>query len=73
MDDLDKMIDERLAICSACAIFKPQNKICDASKFVSSDGSDWSYAAKPGYTRGCGCMISWKVKIPGKHCPAGLW
>lgn len=66
--------EQRLNICKQCAIYKPQlGGICDSSKYVSPDGSEWSLTRKTGYIRGCGCRLAAKSKLPHGKCPVGLW
>ena len=34
---------------------------------------DVNTTAKPGYRRGCGCKLSYKVKNVSSKCPVGKW
>ena len=44
MLDIEKMKEERLAICKECAIYKegPNGPVCNSAKYISKDGKDWS-------------------------------
>ena len=67
---------ERLAICEKCPLYKNDKlygAVCDSNKFISQDGTKWSWFRKEGYVRGCGCHLKQKSKKPNSHCIIKLW
>ena len=63
--------NERLRICHSCPIFN--NNKCNSKLWINPDTDEVSTYAKPGYIRGCGCLITVKAKSPLNHCIAGKW
>lgn len=75
MLDINDLKSKRLEICKACPLYKegPYGATCNRSKYISSDGKDWSWMKKPGYVKGCGCSISSKISNPNNKCIVGKW
>lgn len=75
MLDIEKMQEERLAICKECPLYKDGSRgpVCNSSKYISPDGKDWSWIKKEGYKRGCSCALRSKVANPNSHCIISLW
>jgi hypothetical protein len=68
--------ESRLAICKECPIFIMSSNwgpMCDGTKYINEDGTQWSWARLKGYTKGCGCRLQAKTRIPDKHCIINLW
>lgn len=74
---LDKSFsEERMNICKQCPIFKEHpvyEGICDSSKYISKDGTRWSYFKRDGYVKGCGCKLNSKTRNINNHCIINLW
>ena len=71
----DKLSEERIAICKQCPLYKLDKlhgPVCNSNKYISPDGTKWSYLRKDGYVRGCGCYLSRKSKNPNSHCIISL-
>lgn len=69
------LYEERIAICEKCPLYKLdkiRGPVCDSNKFISPDGTKWSWFRKDGYVRGCGCGLR-KAKIPANKCIVGKW
>ena len=66
-------IKEREQICKECPIYEPYKGICNPKLYLNPDTGDVSTTPKNGYIRGCGCMISYKLKNPNNHCTVGKW
>ena len=64
-------IDERLAICRKCPIYKEGR--CNNKLWINPDTDEVSISQKIGYVRGCNCLMSVKAKNPHNHCVAGKW
>ena len=61
------LYDERMAICEKCPLYKVdkvRGPICDSNKYISPDGTKWSWFRKDGYKRGCSCSIKRKILNP---------
>ena len=71
----DELSAKRLEICKQCPLYKEGKRgaVCDDSKYISPDGSDWSFFAKKGYVKGCNCNLTWKTKGPSNHCIIHKW
>ena len=69
------LYDERKSICEKCPLYKIDKlpgPICDSNKYISPDGTKWSWFRKDGYVRGCGCGLR-KAKNPANKCIVGKW
>ena len=69
------LYDERKSICEKCPLYKIDKlhgPICDSNKYISPDGTKWSWFRKDGYVRGCGCGLR-KAKNPVNKCIVGKW
>jgi len=64
---------ERLAICNKCPLFIRENEVCNPYMWMNPSTRETSSKEKPGYIKGCGCLISRKARQPGSHCHLGLW
>lgn len=74
---LDRVLqDERKSICEKCPLYKIDKlhgPICDSNKYISRDGTNWSWFRKDGYVRGCGCHLNSKWRNVKNRCIIGLW
>ena len=71
MLDKELLSKERLTICEKCPLYKIDKlhgPICDSNKFISLDGTKWSWFRKEGYKRGCGCHLKRKTMNVRNHC-----
>lgn len=69
------LYNERMEICKKCPLYKEdkmRGPVCDSNKYISKDGTKWSWFKKEGYVKGCGCGLT-KAKNPRNHCIIGLW
>ena len=66
-------IDERMEICENCPIYSSVRGLCNPKLYLNPDTNDVSTTYKPGYIRGCGCFIKFKMKNRNNHCIAGKW
>lgn len=70
-EDLSK---NRLRICYGCPLYSNKlGGICNSRLWLNINTGDVSTTAKPGYERGCGCKLSYKVKNVSSKCPVGKW
>ena len=70
------LYNERIAICEKCPLYKIDKlhgPICDSNKYISPDGTKWSWFRKDSYVRGCGCHLSGKWKNVRSKCIIGKW
>ena len=70
-----ELVEKRLEICKKCPLYKEDEfgSVCDSGKYISRDGTDWSYLPKKGYVKGCNCRLEHKAKHPSNHCIIQLW
>ncbi len=66
-------IEERKRICNECPIYNPGRGICNPKLWVNPDTNEVSITPKSGFIRGCGCIVSVKMKNMMNHCVAGKW
>lgn len=66
-------IEKRFKICESCPIYNPLREQCNPNLYINPDTDDVSTIRKPGYIRGCGCMVKIKARNLGNHCIAGKW
>jgi len=64
-------INERIAICNKCPIYSKER--CNSNLWINPDTNEISTTGRPGYVRGCNCIISIKAKNRNNHCVAGKW
>ena len=70
-EDLSK---NRLQICYSCPLYsKKLGGLCNDKLWLNINTGDVNTTAKPGYRRGCGCKLSYKVKNISSKCPVGKW
>lgn len=70
------LYDERRSICEKCPLYKIDKihgPVCDSNKYISPDGTKWSWFRKDGYIRGCSCHLSRKWRDPKNKCIIGKW
>lgn len=75
-EKLDKMAEEREAICRACPLCKEVNTmiICNPNLYLNlEDGKTTSDVPIAGYKRGCGCMMTKRWSNPNSKCVCGKW
>ena len=65
--------EERTQICQKCPICDVSNWICNHNLYLNPNTNDISTYPKPGYIKGCGCLLSKKIPVSSKHCPAKKW
>ena len=70
---IPEYITERTKICRACSICDTEREMCNAKLYVNPDTNDVSTSPKPGFIKGCGCYLKYKIENINKHCPAGKW
>ena len=66
-------IEERMNICKRCPIFSPMDERCNSRLWINPDTNEVSTSFRTGFVRGCGCIVSVKVKNSLNHCVAGKW
>ena len=66
-------IEERRNICNECPIYNPSRGTCNPKLWVNPDTNEVSTTPKSGFIRGCGCIVSVKMKNMTNHCVAGKW
>lgn len=64
---------ERLEICRKCPIFAPSSKRCNSNLWFNPDTNEVSSSSKPGFIRGCNCIVTIKAQNKYNHCVAGKW
>lgn len=67
------MIEKRTNICKKCPICDLDKWVCSAKLYLNVETNDVSTSPKSGYIKGCGCLLSMKIKNPNKHCPVKKW
>lgn len=68
------MEEERWNICKRCPLYTIRyGGQCNNKLWLDVDTNDVSTSAKPGYIRGCGCLLENKIKNPASVCPCGKW
>lgn len=68
-------IKERIEICKKCPILRTTEygMVCDERKYISPDGKEASFFQRPGWKKGCGCIITIKARNDDNHCVVGKW
>lgn len=64
----------RLQICYKCPLYSTKlGGICNNKLWLNANTGDVSDTQKPGYKRGCGCVLSAKTRLANALCPLGKW
>ncbi len=71
---MNELMEKRLEICKSCLLYKegPFGPTCDNEKYMNFENKI-SYLPKPGYIRGCGCLIRQKAMKQNSKCPLKKW
>ena len=64
--------DERLEICKKCPIYTVDGR-CSSKLWINPDTDEISTSQKPGFIKGCNCIMIVKAKNKLNHCVAGKW
>lgn len=72
MEDFAK---ERMAICEKCGLYKQTDMgpKCNNQKWLNPDTNETSLFSKPGWIKGCGCMLRYRCANKNNHCVAKRW
>lgn len=76
MVEYKDIAEERLEICKKCGLYKEGalGPICNSRMYISeTDKESISDKPKNGYRRGCGCLLTRKVKMALSHCIVNKW
>lgn len=71
---MNELMLSRLEICKKCPLYKKGTfgPTCDSDKYMNYE-DEISYLPKPGYKRGCGCLLRQKALNPNSHCQFKKW
>lgn len=75
-DEIDKMSEERLAICKACPLYKETQNgpICNSNLYINIENKkDISDRSRVGYRRGCSCNLNKKTRLTIAKCIVEKW
>ena len=71
--NMENYINRRQEICNHCPIHLAKENVCDAYSYLNPKTMEKSNKPKKGFIKGCGCLLSWKIKNINSKCIAGLW
>lgn len=66
-------IERRYSICRSCPICDQENGLCNGKLYLNPTNNDVSIIPKPGYIKGCGCVLELKIPKEKSKCPAKKW
>lgn len=70
-EDLSK---SRLRICYSCPLYSNKfGGMCNDKLWLNPNTGDVSIKSKPGYKRGCGCLLLAKTRLLNVKCPVEKW
>ena len=69
----EQSIEERKKICDKCPIYNPTEGTCNSRLWLNPNTNEVSTYNKTGFVRGCGCIVSVKMRNLLNHCIAGKW
>lgn len=68
------IVEARRKICEKCPIYSSKNGgVCNSNLWINPENDDISFEEKPGFVRGCGCMLRFKWRDSSNKCIAGKW
>ena len=70
---MENYIERRQRICNSCPIHIEETNICDAYSYLNPKTMEKSTKPCKGFIKGCGCLLSSKIKNINSKCIAGLW
>lgn len=65
--------ERRRSVCLRCPIYSAEWGTCDSRKWIDPKTGAVSAAHRPGYVRGCGCLVDYKTRGVDNSCVAGKW
>ena len=68
------LLESRLEICKQCPLYETMSygARCNPSKYINKEG-ETSWIPKPGYVKGCNCILKRKAANPDNHCIINKW
>lgn len=75
MNKEEELYNSRIKICKKCPLLKINDifgMICDPSKYIN-DKDEVSKEYKPGFIKGCGCVLSSKTRLQYEQCIINKW
>lgn len=70
----EELSKSRLKVCYRCPLYNNRlGGTCNNRLWLNPNTGDVSINEKEGYTRGCGCRLSPKTRLPNAKCPVGKW
>lgn len=67
----------RMSICEQCPLLLKSKVgwICNPNLFMKIDENEEQVIEyrKDGYTKGCGCRLNAKTRLPESKCPVNKW
>lgn len=66
-------VSDRLHICMDCPLYVKDMEVCNPNLYLNPATNETSRKYKKGFVRGCGCLITAKVKHKTSHCHLGKW
>ena len=66
----EDLYNERIVICKKCPLFKKTKifgPVCNSELYIN-DKDEISKTLKPGFVKGCGCVLNSKTRLENAKC-----
>ncbi len=75
MKSEEELYQERISICKECPLFKETSlgPICNSNLYLDNNTGTVYTNSGDNRTRGCGCRLNAKTRLPDSRCPVGSW
>lgn len=72
----EDLYKNRIEICRKCKLLidnKVFGEICNPALYLNPKTNETSKVPKPGFVKGCSCVMGSKARVKEAHCVAGKW
>lgn len=72
----EQLYQDRIKICRGCKLLTEESmlgEVCNSKLYLNPSTNTISSTNRPGFYKGCGCVLGSKTRVSNAHCPAGKW
>jgi hypothetical protein len=72
----EDLFELRISICKKCKLYTDNGimpSLCNPYLYLNPNTNETSKTPKPGFYKGCGCVLGSKTRVKEEKCPAKKW
>jgi hypothetical protein len=71
----EALSSKRMEECMKCDLIidTPFGYVCDYKMYINPKTKETSIVDRPGYVKGCGCILNSKTRVKEASCPGNKW